>query len=349
MILNRAVLLCAIAASSLTAQIAEATEEPVKFGPGVVVARAKTRVSPDYPETARRHQAHGPVIARLVITSKGLPSQIEVIRPAGYGLDEEAVRAIQKSTFFPATKDGVPVASSATVEISFGFAGATGDPEFDRRSSEFDLAIESLQHATSSADERAKEAAVRNVGKLADQKFPPALYLMGLWQLKGENVPLKEGAGLAKLQIAAKTDYGPAIYELALRELQKGKGEDAPEILDRIRKAAVLGSIQAQFRLGDRYEKGDHVSKELDSAKNFFRLCAARGIVQCQFRLATLLTSTRNPPEFDYEQAMAWFQLAANKGMAEAQRILGGEEAKWSTEQTREIAVLAKQFSGKVE
>jgi TPR repeat protein len=43
-----------------------------------------------------------------------------------------------------------------------------------------------------------------------------------------------------------------------------------------MREASVLGSPQAQFYLGNRYETGNGVPREMDRARRYFRLCAAQ-------------------------------------------------------------------------
>jgi TPR repeat protein len=83
----------------------------------------------------------------------------------------------------------------------------------------------------------------------------------------------------------------------------------------------MLGSAQAQFYLGNKYEKGAGVPRELDRARRYFRLCATQGLALCQYRLGRLLFDNPDRPERDYVQAVAWFQLAAGQGMTEAEQI----------------------------
>ncbi len=92
-----------------------------------------------------------------------------------------------------------------------------------------------------------------------------------------------------------------------------------------MRRAAMLGSRDAQFLLGDRYEKGAGLELSIDRAKNYFRLCAAEGVPQCQTRLARLMLDASNRPDYEYEQALAWFSLAADQGLAEARAIVERE------------------------
>jgi len=42
-----------------------------------------------------------------------------VVKPLGFGLDEEAVKAARKIKFQPATKDGKPVSIVKRVQYSF--------------------------------------------------------------------------------------------------------------------------------------------------------------------------------------------------------------------------------------
>jgi TonB family protein len=48
-----------------------------------------------------------------------MPRDIKVIRPLGLGLDEKAVEAVQKWRFRAGIKGGHPVATQATIEVSF--------------------------------------------------------------------------------------------------------------------------------------------------------------------------------------------------------------------------------------
>jgi hypothetical protein len=44
---------------------------------------------------------------------------VAVYRPIGFGLDENAVAAIEKSSFAPAVKDGKPASSVIDVAVNF--------------------------------------------------------------------------------------------------------------------------------------------------------------------------------------------------------------------------------------
>jgi protein TonB len=61
----------------------------------------------------------GLVALSLTVDTQGNPQNIQVIRSLEKGLDEKAVEAVKKWVFFPGTKDGVPVPTKATIDVSF--------------------------------------------------------------------------------------------------------------------------------------------------------------------------------------------------------------------------------------
>jgi len=62
-----------------------------------------------YPAAARRAELEADVALELVVGLDGRVVSARVLRPAGYGLDEEAVRAVGAYLFSPARRDGRPV------------------------------------------------------------------------------------------------------------------------------------------------------------------------------------------------------------------------------------------------
>ena len=55
----------------------------------------------------------------LIVGTDGKPRNIRVQRTLGMGLDEEAIKAVEKWTFEPSRKDGQPVAVQINVEVTF--------------------------------------------------------------------------------------------------------------------------------------------------------------------------------------------------------------------------------------
>jgi len=62
-----------------------------------------------YPMAARRAELEADIALELVVGLDGRVVSARVLRPAGYGLDEEAVRAVSAYRFSPARRDGRPV------------------------------------------------------------------------------------------------------------------------------------------------------------------------------------------------------------------------------------------------
>jgi iron complex outermembrane receptor protein len=76
-------------------------------------------VQAEYPEEARRAALSGTVRLQLVIGIDGAVSEAYVLRRAGHGFDESALRAARQLRFEPALLDGRPAAVRIEYEIAF--------------------------------------------------------------------------------------------------------------------------------------------------------------------------------------------------------------------------------------
>lgn len=96
------------------------------YGPkeGAKPPRATYSPDADYPTKGRNGQKGGTVVLGLVVGRDGLPRDVEVVRSLSPGFDQEAVNAVKKWRFAPATKDGKPVAVRINVEIRFVLSAA---------------------------------------------------------------------------------------------------------------------------------------------------------------------------------------------------------------------------------
>ncbi|HEY6374239.1 MAG TPA: energy transducer TonB [Edaphobacter sp.] len=98
-------------------------EHPVKFNvknpsgitPPVLIKSAE----PEFSGLLRGIQYNGTVVVRLWIERDGTPSHLSIERPAGLGLDENALAAIQQYRFKPAMQNGKPVLVELKVEVNF--------------------------------------------------------------------------------------------------------------------------------------------------------------------------------------------------------------------------------------
>ena len=82
-------------------------------------AKVVSSIAPDSNEFAQANGISGRALYRTVIGADGLPVEIAVVRPIGFGLDEKAVEAIQKAKFEPAMKAGQPVAETLDLAVMF--------------------------------------------------------------------------------------------------------------------------------------------------------------------------------------------------------------------------------------
>ncbi len=90
--------------------IADATTSPLKI-------TYKPRLN--YNDQARNSFVTGKIVVAVLFASTGKVTQTIVIKPLGYGLDQEAIRAARGIRFSPVLKNGKPVSVVKMVEYSF--------------------------------------------------------------------------------------------------------------------------------------------------------------------------------------------------------------------------------------
>ena len=78
-----------------------------------------TQVHPVYPRKAKMLRKRGVVTLWLTIDEDGTLIDVEVVNGAGYGFDEESIRAVKESTFISARKHGKPIACKALLPVRF--------------------------------------------------------------------------------------------------------------------------------------------------------------------------------------------------------------------------------------
>jgi TonB family protein len=93
-------------------------ETPVYFYPYEDVPIPITRISPVYPEFARRNRIQGTVVLELEILKDGSIRNI-VVRRSVPGLDEAAIEAVRKVRFIPGQIDGKPIDTLLIVPLEF--------------------------------------------------------------------------------------------------------------------------------------------------------------------------------------------------------------------------------------
>jgi TonB family protein len=86
---------------------------------GVLPPVVTYKLDPNYTDEAKDAGVSGTVLLQLVVDEQGRAAQIEVLSPLGYGLDENAIKAVSQWRWRPGTKDDMPVKIPATIEVTF--------------------------------------------------------------------------------------------------------------------------------------------------------------------------------------------------------------------------------------
>jgi TonB family protein len=100
-----------------TAALAHEPEAPER--PGLTAPVLLERVDPIYPEDARRLGIGGIVGLEITVGVLGDVTEVKVVHPAGFGLDDAALEAVRRFHFKPATKDGAPIVSTVLFDQHF--------------------------------------------------------------------------------------------------------------------------------------------------------------------------------------------------------------------------------------
>ena len=74
---------------------------------------------PKYSKQARTAMFSGQVVVSMIVGTDGKPHNVHILRGAGMGLDEEAIKAVEQYRFKPATQNGKPVAVYVNVQVNF--------------------------------------------------------------------------------------------------------------------------------------------------------------------------------------------------------------------------------------
>jgi TonB family protein len=87
--------------------------------PGIRPPLLISRAEPERTFAARVLQLQPEVMAEIVIGSSGVVTHVEMYKPAGFGLDENAAAAIMKWRFKAAERDGMPIPVEGNLKMRF--------------------------------------------------------------------------------------------------------------------------------------------------------------------------------------------------------------------------------------
>jgi TonB family protein len=97
-----------------------AAQAPVfHLGPDITAPFVVAKVNPVYTEEARLAKLEGSVLLSLVVGADGKPSDMQVARPLGLGLDESAIENVRAWQFKPGARNGTPVDVVVNEEVFF--------------------------------------------------------------------------------------------------------------------------------------------------------------------------------------------------------------------------------------
>jgi TonB family protein len=86
---------------------------------GVTPPKVLNSIDPSSNEYAQKFGIAGMELLRTVVDASGVPQQIAIARPIGFGLDEKAVDAVKKSHFQPAMVNGQAVPVVIDMVVTF--------------------------------------------------------------------------------------------------------------------------------------------------------------------------------------------------------------------------------------
>ena len=89
-----------------------------RIGGGVRPPMLVSKAQPSFTEQARQLRVQGTVRLAMVVDETGAPAAIWVTEPLGFGLDEEAVKAVSQWRFQPGARNGEPTPVITQVEVN---------------------------------------------------------------------------------------------------------------------------------------------------------------------------------------------------------------------------------------
>jgi TonB family protein len=111
--------------SELDGQTIYSMDGPGQLSKDVMAPKVDHRVEAKLGDPALRDKVQGSVELRVVVDANGVPQRVKIARPLGYGLDANAVEAVEKWRFVPGMKDGRAVPTEVVVEQQFTLASRT--------------------------------------------------------------------------------------------------------------------------------------------------------------------------------------------------------------------------------
>ncbi len=315
-----------------------------------------SKVEPSYSAEALADKLSGSVLVSLIVGVDGVPSDIQIVKGLGEGLDEKAIEAVSQWRFKPGMKDGVPVAVKAQVNVNFRLLNdgekaaafpASGnatspsliskrEPEYTNEAREKKLSGNVLLSIVVGPDGVPQNIKVVSpLGSGLDEK---AIEAVSKWCFKPGT---RDGAPVAvKAQVEvsfrlctpncngspelAREENARALANTALHQLRGDlDGKANPKAaFQTMQRAAALDFGPAETKLGQFYLLGTGTPVDNAKAAELFDRAAFHGDAEGEYELGRLYRSGVGVAR-DQAMALKLFTRAAERDLAEAEFALG--------------------------
>jgi TonB family protein len=94
-------------------------DEKTAAAQGLRLPRPYRRLRPDYPESAARAEVEATVDVLVDVGADGEVGEVQVVRWAGFGLDEATIATVKQMHFFPAMRNGAAVPMRVLLRYNF--------------------------------------------------------------------------------------------------------------------------------------------------------------------------------------------------------------------------------------
>lgn len=166
--------------------------------------------------------------------------------------------------------------------------------------------------------------AARWLQRPAEQGYAEAQYALAELYSSGVGVPRNYEEAAVWYRKAAEQGFGAAQYKIGVMYAEGyGVRYNAIEAEKWLAKAAEGGDAKVQFNLAERYANGQGVRFNPREAEKWYRSAAIQGNPDMQFFVGRLYRDPGDLVVQNREEAMVWFNRAAEKGHAASKASLG--------------------------
>jgi TPR repeat protein len=137
--------------------------------------------------------------------------------------------------------------------------------------------------------------------------------------------PLPTYSGPRLDEIRTKAEVGNAAAQVQLGDaydIGAGVKKDVAEAIKWYRKAAEQGDAEGEYSIGGKYDSGDGLSQDYTEALKWYLKAAEQGHSTAQYNVGVLYYRALGTHQ-DLAEAARWWRKAAEQGNADAQFWLG--------------------------